>query len=62
MKKLYNYKGFISKLESNIILRRSITLNKDKTYELRGYQFICNATNTDDDDEDNVTPKSALDF
>ena len=62
MKKLYNYKGFISKLESNIMLKRSITLNKDKTYELRGYQFICNATNTDDDDEDDVTPKSALDF
>jgi hypothetical protein len=62
MKKLYNYKGFISKLESNIFLKRCLHTNKDKTYELRGYQFICNATDTDDDDEDDVTPKSALDF
>ena len=56
MKKLYNYKGFISKLESNIILKRSIRTNKDKTYELRGYKFIDGDDYDDDEDE-----KSPLD-
>ena len=56
MKKLYNYKGFISKLESNIILKRSIRTNKDKTYELRGYKFIDGDDYDDEEDE-----KSALD-
>ena len=55
MKKLYNYKGFISKLESNIILKRSLATNKDKTYELRGYKYMCN------DDEDYEDEISALD-
>jgi len=65
MKKLYNYKGFISKIESNIILKRCLTLNKDKTYELRGYKFIYNSKNKDDDDDDDdddePKSKSALD-
>jgi hypothetical protein len=65
MKKLYNYKGFISKIESNIMLKRCLTLNKDKTYELRGYKFIYNSKNKDcdddDDDDDEPKSKSALD-
>ena len=52
MKKLYYYKGFTSKLESNIILKRCLHTNKDKTYELRGYKFMVNEADKDDDEEE----------
>jgi len=61
MKKLYNYKGFISKIESNIFLKRCIHTNKDKTYELRGYRFIVNEANNDEEDDEDEVKKSALD-
>jgi len=61
MKKLYNYKGFISKLESNIFLKRCLKLNKDKTLELRGYKFIVEEDEDDDDDEDENKKVSGLD-
>ena len=60
MKKLYNYKGFVSKLESNILLKRCLRTNKDKTYELRGYKFIVNE-NDEDESDDDENPKSGLD-
>ena len=61
MKKLYNYKGFISKIESNIFLKRCIHTNKDRTYELRGYRFIVNEANNDEEDDEDEVKKSALD-
>ena len=61
MKKLYNYKGFISKLESNIFLKRCLHTNKDKTYELRGYRFIVNEANNDEEDDEDEVKKSPLD-
>ena len=61
MKKSYNYKGFISKIESNIFLKRCIHTNKDKTYELRGYRFIVNEANNDEEDDEDEVKMSALD-
>jgi len=61
MKKLYNYKGFISKIESNIFLKRCIQTKKDRTYELRGYRFIVNEANNDEEDDEDEVKKSALD-
>ena len=60
MRKLYNYKGFISKLESNVFLKRCIKVNKDKTYELRGYRLVVDEGPEFDDDDDEIK-KSGLD-
>lgn len=47
----YNYKNFILKLKSNIFLRQAIFENKDKVYELRGYEKRPEEQDEEDNDD-----------